>query len=263
MRNAWNAVVMAGLMVATSHPALAKDATAFNSKQRLKEFSKLPDWSGAWEAAGSIKLIETTPAGITSYKDDPRTRDRPPYNTEWEQRYVQALPRALKQGSKDPDQLVDSYTRFCAAGALRLMASPFPLEFAITPEQTWIVAYASEVRHIYTGAYAPVSADAVVQSMWGYSTGHWHDGALSIDTVGLKSDVWLDTTPIVLSDKATLHEELHQIGPDLLQDDITISDPVAFTVPWQITRQYRRISQFIPGGEDTCRGADKDPSGPS
>ncbi len=220
--------------------------------------ASLPDWSGQWQFAGSVKLIETTPQGVT-LETDKRTRDHPPYKPAWEARYAAALPLALLQGSSAPNKLIDSYTRFCAAGAPRIMASPFTLEFALSPEQSWIIAYASEVRHIYTDPKFKLTTDNAVASPWGYSYGHWRGDTLVFDTTAITPGLWLDTTPIVLSAKASLHEEIRKTAPGRIEDSITITDPEAFTAPWKIHTSYSRVKNFTPAGEDTCKGQNSKP----
>ena len=39
-----------------------------------------------------------------------------------------------------------------------------------------------------------------------------------------------------------MHERIRLISPDILQDQITVYDPIALEEPWEITRTYRRAA---------------------
>ena len=75
----------------------------------------------------------------------------------------------------------------------------------------------------------------------GYSTGHWEGDTLVIDTVAITTKSFIDSSS-PHSDRMTVHERIRQVGPDILEDQITVRDPVALEEPWQITRTYRRAA---------------------
>jgi len=75
----------------------------------------------------------------------------------------------------------------------------------------------------------------------GYSTGRWEGDTLVVDTVALREDTLLDTfSPH--SDKMTVRERIRLVEPGLLEDQITVTDPVALLEPHVMVRRYRKAS---------------------
>ena len=73
----------------------------------------------------------------------------------------------------------------------------------------------------------------------GYSTGHWEGDTLVVDTVALNTISFVEGfTPH--SEDMTVKERIRFIEPGLLEDRITVTDPKAFTKPWETSHTYRR-----------------------
>ena len=219
---------------------------------RAQAFAQLPDWSGMWKTRGSPGLIERENAKPFAHGN----RDTPPYKPDWEARYVAAIGRAESQGDPDAkDPLVDSHTLYCAAGAVRLIASPFDYNFAVTPEAVWIVA-SGEVRVIYTDGRKFPGNDEIWPKFMGWSIGHWEGDTLVAETRGLKP-MWLDPTPMLLSTEAVVVERLRRTGAKTIEDKVTITDPTAFTAPWSFTRAFTREPDGVWADErEICGGPD-------
>jgi hypothetical protein len=213
----------------------------------------LPDWSGVWQVKGSMAVISTT----TGKMFVPGTRDYPPLKAAFEQQYRKDLVRAEHQGDpKSSDALTDTNTLHCFAGMPRLIATPFQYEFVVTPQQTWILIDKA-VRHIFTDGRGWPPDDARWPLMMGRSRGHWEQDTLVIETVDMRDDMWLDTTPLMLSTKASVIERIRKIDADTLENRVTITDPVKFTKPWQFTRQYaRQDAHEWPDDPELCGGPD-------
>jgi hypothetical protein len=211
----------------------------------------LPDWSGVWHAAGSVALISTDQGRLFV----PGTRDHPPLAALYEREYSRDLVRAEHQGDpRFPDSLTDTNTLHCFGGMPRLIASPFQYEFVITPRETWIVIDKA-VRHIFTDGRNWPPSDARWPLMLGRSRGHWEGDTLVIETVDMRDDMWLDTTPLMLSKQARLTERIRLIAADTLENRITVQDPVRFTRDWQFTRRYVRVrSPGWPDDPELCGG---------
>ena len=213
----------------------------------------LPDWSGTWQVKGSMAVISTSNGRMFV----PGTRDHPPLKPAFEQQYRKDLVRAEHQGDpKATDSLTDTNTLHCFAGMPRLIATPFSYEFLVTPRETWILIDKA-VRHIFTDGRDWPPADARWPLMMGRSRGHWEKDTLVIETVDMRDDMWLDTTPLMLSHKASVVERIRKIAPDTLENQVTINDPVKFTQPWHFTRQYvRQNSNEWPDDPELCGGPD-------
>ncbi|HTY94925.1 MAG TPA: hypothetical protein VMC02_13605 [Steroidobacteraceae bacterium] len=213
----------------------------------------LPDWSGTWRVRGSMATIDSD----TGRMFVPGTRDHPPFKPPYEKQYVRDLVRAQRQG--DPrarDVLTDTNTLHCFAGMPRLIATPFDYEFVVTPGEVWILIDKA-VRRIFTDGRDWPAADARWPLMLGRSRGHWEGDTLVIETVDMRSDMWVDTTPVMLSNEARVLERIRMTDRATLRNDVTITDPVKFSKDWQFTRFYVRDDMPMwPDDPELCGGPD-------
>ena len=127
----------------------------------------------------------------------------------------------------------------CLPGGMpRNMANPYPQEIIIKPKQVTILKeLQTQIRRIYIGEAMPADVEP---TFIGYSVGHWEGDTLVAQTAGLRGDTVFDRTGAPHSDKMTLVERMRLRTPDVWEDQITITDPVAFTKPWVVTRTYMR-----------------------
>jgi hypothetical protein len=213
----------------------------------------VPDWSGTWRVRGSMATIDSD----TGRMFVPGTRDHPPLRPQYERRYVRDLVRAQRQG--DPharDVLTDTNTLRCFPGMPRLIATPFDYEFIVTPQETWILIDKA-VRRVFTDGRDWPPADARWPLMLGRSRGHWEGDTLVIETVDMRTDMWVDTTPLMLSNKARAVERIRMTDHGTIRNDVTISDPVKFSKDWQFTRFYvRDETPQWPDDPELCGGPD-------
>jgi hypothetical protein len=74
---------------------------------------------------------------------------------------------------------------------------------------------------------------------YGYSTGHWEGETLVVETIGFRDDVWLDVdgSPLTSSGKITERWRRPKFG--LMQIDLTIEDPKAYTEPFTVRVNHR------------------------
>jgi hypothetical protein len=212
-----------------------------------------PDWSGTWHVRGSMATLDSD-SGRMFF---PGTRDHPPLKPEYEREYARDLVRAQRQG--DPharDVLTDTNTLRCFAGMPRFIATPFDYEFLVTPRETWILIDKA-IRRIYTDGRNWPPEDARWPLMLGRSRGHWEGDTLVFETVDMRTDMWTDTTPLMLSSQARVLERLRLTDPNTLRDDVTIVDPVKFEHDWQFTRFYVRVDPTQwPDDPELCGGPD-------
>ena len=69
----------------------------------------------------------------------------------------------------------------------------------------------------------------------GYSVGHWEGDTMVVETIGFRDDLWLDASGNPLTDQAKMTERIRRPTYGLLQVEITINDPKAYTAPWTVT----------------------------
>jgi hypothetical protein len=181
----------------------------------------LPDWSGVWGSIGPRNMDSQTDTGAPELNV--------PLNAEYAARYKGRLDAiAANRPISDIGCLPE--------GAPRIMRAPYSMEVSETPKLTWLLMeFKNETRRIYTDGRKPMDPDPTFE---GYSTGHWEGDTLVFDTVALKSTT-LDSRGLEHSDAMTLHERMRRVSDDLLLDEITMTDPKAFTKPWTVIREYK------------------------
>jgi hypothetical protein len=99
------------------------------------------------------------------------------------------------------------------------------------------------VRQIYTDGRDWPNQDMRWPLMLGRSRGHWEGDTLVAETITMRPDMCLDTTPLMLSDKASVVERIRRIDDKTIENRVTIRDPVKSTHDWQFTRYYVRVAE--------------------
>lgn len=221
-----------------------------NSKQRVAEFAKLPDWSGVWERF-NIGPSGTAPA-------DPKelpallaafAETHPPYNAEWEAKY-QAI------AAREP-------TTACvtARGFLTFMlAPPLQMQAIVEPEATTFIFSYPTYRYVPTNRRQHTPEDERWTTPEGDAIGHWEGDTLIIDTVN--ADVQLsggEGSPAPLSDHAHYVERIRRLDRDTLQYEVTVTDPVALREPWVIKFNYHRVPNLRRVPYEDCAGNERNP----
>jgi hypothetical protein len=146
--------------------------------------------------------------------------------------------------------LFEPHTRCKPSGGPRQFITPGGTEFVDIPETKSIYVFDENgpqtFRVIYMdGRQHPKD---LTPSFYGHSIGHWEGDTLVVDTVALNDISFIEGfTPH--SDAMTVHERIRFTGPGILEDHIVVTDPVALTKPWEVTRTYRKAA----AGNDQLR----------
>lgn len=129
-------------------------------------------------------------------------------------------------------------------GVPRMMSvALYPIEILPTAGQITIVAEAfSEVRRIYLNK-PQLPIDDVPPGYYGHSVGHWENGTLVVDTVGIKASVPAYQN-MPHSARMRITERLRLASADILHDQITIDDPIVLEKPVTYTLAYRRMPGY-------------------
>lgn len=188
-----------------------------------------------------------------------RPGQTPDYKPEWAAKY-----QALLDSSRNGKVLVDPTARCLPPGMPRTMSTPFPIEFSVEPNRVLVLFEIGGVRRIPTNGANHPAEDDLNPTYMGDSVGRWDGDTLVVDTVGLRGDTVFDASGAMHSDKMHIVERIRLIGPDKLEDHMTIEDPEAFTKPWEVTHTYDRrpdwkIMEFVC--EENNRGVDPDAPG--
>jgi len=135
-----------------------------------------------------------------------------------------------------------------------------PIFFIQTPSQvlmTWGQDF--QLRYVYLNV--PHSADPK-PSWYGESVGHYEDGdTLVVDTIGLNDKTYVDNyrTPHTTQLHVVERFKLVDRG-EVLEVNVHVEDPGAFTMPWNAVQRYRRDHRpaEVPLHEMVCAENNED-----
>jgi hypothetical protein len=229
----------------------ASAQAAENSKQRVRAFAALPDWTGFWNWKEESAVQGTN--GDVVFEEIPQLMARtqlaapPPYNASWNAQYSAhvAAQMALRSSGR-----ADATSKGCWFGfPVQMETLDDTFQVMITPEETMIVFERLAVRHIYTDGRMHPRKEDLWPTTEGDSIGHWEGDTLVVDTVARKAGpIGFFAPASALSDQAHFIERIRMNKANELEDQMTIEDPVAFVHPWQVTIGYGRatgVDRFI------------------
>jgi hypothetical protein len=113
----------------------------------------------------------------------------------------------------------------------------YPVEFLQVPGRVIMYfEYEHYVRQIFTdGRDHPKDANP---TWMGDSIGRWDGDTLVIDSTGFNDKTWLDVSGHPHSEALHMVERMRRVDHDTLMIDITIDDPLAYTMPLKTQRKY-------------------------
>jgi len=139
-----------------------------------------------------------------------------------------------EQNGKD-----DPFTHCLPGGVPRIYTSPYLKKIVQTPGLVISLAETNaSYRQIFTDG-RPLPEDP--NPSWnGYSTGHWEEDTLVVETNGFLDGQWLDRFGSPLTNHAKMTEKFRRVNYGTLAIELTVDDPKAYTKPWTI-----QLSQSI------------------
>lgn len=212
---------------------------------------------GIWESEAWAGVNESgrPPGGIKEVTAKSTLSMHPPYNAEWEARYQAA--------AKDKAKLeaIGKTMKVCSFAFPGAMESPAMFEIVVTPEQTLFLFMTPEVRHIYTDGRSHPAADDVWPTAMGDSIGHWEGTTLVVETIARRADKPLrSSSPMtLLSDQARFTERFRRVSETVLEDEMTVEDPVALAKPWVMTLKFRKVTDLDRMPPHDCSENDRNP----
>jgi hypothetical protein len=205
-----------------------------------------PDFSGLWEPArgaggrgrGGESMNGTLPLpfAIPSAPGDPPVAQFFNIGAGFKDGLLPFTPwgaqiRAERKGNNNKD----NPDALCLPlGLTQLHMHPQPRKIVQTPREIVVLYEANgNTRDILTDG-RPLPNNDPTPWFYGYSVGHWEGDTLVVETTGFRDDVWLDVegSPLTSSGKMTERWRRPKFG--LIQIDITIEDPKAYTKPFTV-----------------------------
>ncbi len=213
-----------------------------------------PDFSGLWEPAhttggrgGALSNgTDPLPFPIPTSPDDPPVaqffnigmglKEGLPF-TPWAKQL--RAQRTADNNKDNPD------ARCLPLGLTQLHMHPQPRKIIQTQRELVVMYEANgNTRQILIDGRGLPNNDPTPW-WYGYSVGHWDGDTLVVETTGFRDDVWLDVegSPLTSSGKMTERWRRPKFG--LMQIDITIEDPKAYTKPFTVRVNH----QLMPNTE--------------
>lgn len=206
----------------------------------------LPNLNGIWTRRGSFLFQADT--------RDP-LKETPPYKPDWMKEYDDYRHKVAATG----EITLDPTSACLPPGVPRMMNAVYPMEILMTPGQVTIIEeWMGETRRIYTDGRKHQDDPDVTYV--GDSIGHWEkDGTLVIDTIALEPDTILDQSGLKHSAQLHFIERMKLISPNVMQNQMTLDDPVAFVHPWTVTRTFDRAKPGESIHEFVCEQNNRNP----
>ena len=124
-------------------------------------------------------------------------------------------------------------------GLPTIMTYPYPFEILTTPGRiTFLFEVESQVRRVFLDRKTHLDPDDLDPSYNGDSIGFWSGKTLIIDTIGFNTRRTVRGLPH--SEQMHMIERITPVDNNTIKDEITITDPEAFTRPVVISVQYAR-----------------------
>jgi hypothetical protein len=129
-----------------------------------------------------------------------------------------------------------------------IMNQPYPIAISYQPGQVTIYTEAYEQeRWIYMdGKALPDDPDPFFN---GTSAGHWDGDTLVIETVGFSPETTI-APGLDHGDKMKIVERIYLVNPQLLMEEMTITDPDVLAAPYVIRQPYK--PDTVPLREYVC-----------
>jgi hypothetical protein len=164
----------------------------------------------------------------------------PEYMAKWE-----VIRKSRMSGSYE----YDNNAKCLPPGMPAMMNMAYGMEVMQTKDKiTFFSELNDALRRVYLDGRKPTQKQLDDATYAGYSTGHWEGDTLVVETVALHSGSFIEGfSPH--SDQMVVRERIRIVGPGLLEDRITVTDPKALTKPWETVRTYRKASK----GNDELR----------
>jgi len=217
----WGLVFLLGLTFAVV--GLTVSVRAQDSKSRSS--SDHPDLAGVYFMQGKVEpnLIDPAKIQLTPWGDEHFKSNR---------QYL------------DPDALC------LPTGVPKAWQVPAPFEI-IPLKNRVLIFYEHDhmVRQIHMDRRE--HPKDVIPSWMGDSVGWWEGDTLVVDTAGFNELTPVDLWGLPHSDQLHVVERIHRISPTVLQIDMTITDPKAFTKPWMAERRFDLHPDWQIG-EEVC-----------
>jgi hypothetical protein len=236
-----------------------------SSKDRIKAFAKLPDWTGIWELdafVGQADGQQFSAEGQRRLKEYAAAL-RPSFTPEYQAKYDEIRKKIEAAIAADPHHPPVTHEPLCAPPPFPAISTPGMYQWRVTPEEATLISTVGAVRHIYTDGRSHPPKDELWPTLMGDSIGHWEGDTLVVDTIATRRRLYMSELSgffVPTSDQLHFTERIRMVNHDQMQIDYTVEDPVALAKPIHATIVHVRVTDFNRMVEETdCEQNERDP----
>jgi hypothetical protein len=217
-----------------------------------------PDLSGLWEDTWMVQFRRQTPQPSPTTGSPPAATFNNigagfPDGLPLQPWAAELLKKRKEDNSKDnPD------AHCLPMGLMQFHLHPQPRKIVQTPTLL-VILYEGNAgtRQIFLDGRRSPANDP--QPWWyGYSVGRWEGDTLVVETTNFRDGGWLDISGSPLTDAAKMTERYRRVNFGILEVDVTIDDPKAYTKPFTV-RVDQRIMVDTEMIEFICNENNRDP----
>jgi hypothetical protein len=213
------------------------------SARLVAQSAPQPDLTGVWGIyrggpGADPKFRPPTPSPLVL---------KPEYDKPYQAR------RAEESAAAQRGEQLDNTSARCIPYGVPTMMSIaiYPIEIIHTPKQVTIISEAfSEVRRVYLDR-PQMKLEDVAPGYYGRSVGHFEGDTLVVDTVGINPKV-SGYRGMPHSPQMRLTDRIRLVSPEILQDQITIDDPVVLEKPLTYTLAFKKMAPDYEMVEFVC-----------
>ena len=123
------------------------------------------------------------------------------------------------------------------------LLNPFGRELIVTPKQTWMTSQTlNDIRRVFTDGRGHTPEEEASPLWDGESIGFWDGDTLVVHTLYVREHIEMQRLQPDLSDQASFVERIRITGPDTIEDEATIYDPIALREPWHTVVKFVRMT---------------------
>lgn len=163
-----------------------------------------------------------------------------PAMTAWAQKKYDAVRFGVPEDEREGGQGIDFMDPVQACypnGPSRQLLLDRPIEiFQQRDRVILLYEFGHERRFIYMDGRG--HPPGIPPTFMGHSIGRWDGDTLHVDTVGLRTDIWMDGKGAPLTDQMRYEENFRLLNPTTLEIGFRFEDPGAYTKPWGGKRNF-------------------------
>jgi len=135
----------------------------------------------------------------------------------------------------------EPHTRCKPSGGARQFVTPYGTEIVEMPELKKVFIFDIGGPHTFRVIYTDGSAHPkdLVPSYYGDSRGHWEGDTLVVDNTGFNEAFWMDRAVSPHTEKLHFIEKFTRSDYNVLDYEVTVDDPGAYTGTWTNKFQMR------------------------